>query len=104
MQNRRLGLSLLSALALVLTGGCGNPEEYEVVPVRGVVTCQGKPVANGFVNFTPLQGQERDPSKPGKLALGKTDSQGRFELTTYHNGDGAIVGKHVVTVSLEFNE
>lgn len=85
--------------------GCGgNAEEYETVPVSGVVTCEGKPIANATVNFTPLADQGRAAGRRGRVALGMTDKDGRFKLTTYENDDGAIVGKHKVTVGLNFDE
>lgn len=91
-------------LLILLAPGCGNNDEYATVPVSGVVTCKGKPVANATVNFSPLRGQGRAEDKTGRLALGMTDKDGRFTLTTYENNDGAIVGKHVVTVSLNIDE
>ena len=79
--------------------GCGgNPDQYGVVPVRGVITCKGVPMAKAFVNFTPLDQEDRKEGRPGRPALGVTDEEGKFELTTYENGDGAIVGKHRVSV------
>jgi hypothetical protein len=38
------------------------------------------------------------------VALGRTDESGRFTLTTYENNDGAIVGRHTVTVGAGFDE
>ena len=49
-------LVLVSAFAIV--SGCGGSDPYATVPVTGVVTCNGNPVANGVVNFTPLPDQE----------------------------------------------
>lgn len=96
-------LVLVSACAIV--SGCGGPDPYATVPVTGVVTCNGKPVANGVVNFTPLPDQEgRGEGNRGRVALGKTDSEGKFTLTTYQNNDGAIKGRHTVTVSMGFSE
>lgn len=92
-------------LFLLVAGGCGgDSEQYETVPVSGVITCQGKPIANATVNFTPLAEAGRATGRPGRVALGMTDQNGRFRLTTYENDDGAIVGRHKVTVSLNFNE
>lgn len=90
-------------LCLVLAG-CGGSNEYETTPVSGVVTCHGKPVANATVNFTPLPAEGRAPGQRGRVALGLTDKDGRFKLTTYNDDDGAIVGKHTVTVSLNIDE
>jgi len=33
-----------------------------------------------------------------------TDEEGRFKLSTYANDDGAIVGRHRVSVGLNFDE
>ncbi len=88
----------------LLAAGCGDSQQYKTVSVSGVVTCQGVPVANATVNFTPLAEAGRAAGQPGRVALGKTDPNGRFTLTTYENNDGAIVGRHTVTVGLNFNE
>lgn len=97
-------LRWMSLLCLAVLQGCGNSGEYAVVPVSGVVTCQGKPVANATVNFSPKASADRSALNPGKLALGITDEQGRFQLTTYENNDGVIIGTHIVTIELNFDE
>jgi hypothetical protein len=33
-----------------------------------------------------------------RLAVGKTDERGEYQLTTYEKNDGAMIGNHVVTV------
>jgi hypothetical protein len=96
--------ALAVLLGSILSGCGGNAERYDVVPVSGIVTCQGKPVANAVVNFTPMAQEGRAEGRPGRVALGITDDQGRFKLTTYVNDDGAIVGKHTVTVGLNIDE
>ncbi|MCC6511553.1 MAG: hypothetical protein IT423_20810 [Pirellulaceae bacterium] len=96
--------SLFKASLIVVLSGCGGSNEYETTPVRGVVTCHGKPVANATVNFTPLPEEGRPKGQRGRVALGLTDNEGRFTLTTYQDGDGAIVGKHTVTVGLNMDE
>jgi hypothetical protein len=83
---------------LLAPGGCSDAQQYQTVPVSGVITCKGVPVANAMVNFTPLQQEDRAQGQPGRVALGMTDKEGRFTLTTYENNDGAIVGRHTVTV------
>ena len=87
-----------------LLAGCGGTNEYETTPVSGVVTCQGKPVANATVNFTPNAEEGRPKGQRGRVALGLTDKDGRFTLTTYKDNDGAIVGSHTVTVGLNMDE
>jgi hypothetical protein len=82
------------ALALVLASiaGCGAGGDHPTVyPVTGTVIYKGQPVADAVVAF---QGENAT-----KLATGKTDAQGRFQLTTYEPGDGAVPGKHHASVS-----
>ena len=62
------------------------------MPVNGTVLLDGKPVAGATVMLIP---RER-----GRPALGKTDAQGKFTLSTYTQGDGALPGLHRVTVTL----
>jgi len=38
------------------------------------------------------------PDNQGRVAEGTTDANGRFELTTFKPGDGALVAKHGVAV------
>ena len=98
-----LRLSVLSVFSMSL--GCGGgSDRYDTVPVSGVVTCNGKPLANGVINFTPMAEQGRSDGNRGRVALAKTDSNGKFKLTTYENEDGAIVGRHTVTISMGFSE
>ncbi len=94
------GAVLLGLAAFLVGCGGGGGDQYGVQPVSGVVTCQGKPVANATVNFTPVKEEGRAEGRPGRVALGITDENGKFRLTTYENYDGAIVGRHTVTVGL----
>jgi hypothetical protein len=99
MSTRAVLRHLVILLFLLLAaGGCGDAHQYQTVPVSGVITCKGVPVANAMVNFTPLEQEDRAQGQPGRVALGMTDKDGRFTLTTYENNDGAIVGRHTVTV------
>lgn len=78
-------------------GGSSNP----VAPVNGVVTLNGQPVADMVVTFTPVPGKTAtvgDDNQPGKSATGNTDAEGKFTLSTYERGDGALIGEHKVTV------
>lgn len=70
--------------------GCGSPGTAPTVPARGTLLYNGQPAQAARVIFTP---------KNGRPALGNTDDQGRFVLTTFENEDGAVPGEHTVTVS-----
>jgi len=61
-----------------------------MVPVTGMVTLDGKPVADAAVLFTPVGG--------GPPASGTTDGEGRFQLTAV-NQPGAVPGEHQVTIT-----
>lgn len=89
---RANGISLALLLSALLAQGCGQEQkgEHEVYPVTGTVTYKGAPVAGATVSFLS---QERQVS-----AYGRTDDAGRFQLTTYAQNDGAVAGKHKVTI------
>src|SRR5688572_20954811 len=81
-------------IGLVFLPGCGGPA---MAPVKGRVTCNGKPVAEAAITFSPIpeSAADREPGKPG---TGFTDADGTFSLSTFKNYDGALVAKHKVTV------
>jgi len=90
---------LLAPLALAVCLGCGGGNDaYKTVAVSGVLTCQGNPVPGVQVIFSPQPGEGRSEAMPGKSAGGLTDAEGKFTLSTYEVNDGAIVGKHTVTI------
>jgi hypothetical protein len=76
-------------VGLICLSGCG-PDRPATIAVDGTVTLDGEAVEGASVTFIP--GGE------GKIAMGTTDSSGKFTLTTYEPGDGAIAGTHKVTV------
>jgi hypothetical protein len=82
-----------TASLTILLSGCGGGE-FETAPVTGLVTCEGTTVAGGTITFNPIA--EDAKGKPGKSAMGRVGADGRFVLTTYKEGDGAIVGMHEV--------
>ena len=82
----------ISCLLLVLMTSCTgkeseNPPTYKVV---GKVTYQGKPVSDATLIFKKL-----DQSRG---AVGETDSDGQFRLTTYSLDDGAPSGDYQVSI------
>jgi hypothetical protein len=78
-----IAISLLSIAA-----GCG-PSLPERGVVRGVVTSAGKPVTQGYIRFLP---------ESGRAAVGEISPDGSYQLTTFEPGDGALLGKHKVTI------
>ena len=88
MQKHNLLLCLASIIVAAGLSGCGDGRPDRAA-VCGTVLFQGKPVDGAEVVFTP---------EAGRKAMGCTDNQGRFELFTFEPSDGAIVGRHVVTI------
>lgn len=91
---------MLSRIAGVLTSalilaGCGGGGEVanlpETVPVTGTVIYSGSPIEEGTVTFYP-QEVKANP------ATGVLSAGGKFELSTYERGDGAVPGTHKVVV------
>ncbi|NLF71860.1 MAG: hypothetical protein GX575_22755 [Candidatus Anammoximicrobium sp.] len=83
---------LACALALLLSGCGGGKADIE--PAKGKVVCGSGPVTAGTVTFVPLGEPGKDTD--GRPAIGAVGPDGTFVLTTYEDGDGAIVGKHRV--------
>jgi hypothetical protein len=80
---------LLLCVALLFgTPGCG-PKRPETAPVNGKVTIAGQPVTQGKIIFYPEQ---------GRSAIGTIAADGSYHLTTFELNDGALLGKHVVTI------
>lgn len=78
--------------AAMLPAGCSSA--YTPVPVSGVVTLDGKPVEAATVTFYRTDGDGE-----GRLAVGRTNANGEFEMTTMHPGDGVLPGDYVVAVT-----
>jgi hypothetical protein len=76
--------------ACFLLAGCSGSGRPTVAPVHGKVTYHGEPVSEATVVFLC-------PGAP-RLAVGKTDSNGNYQLTTYESNDGAVIGTHTVAV------
>jgi hypothetical protein len=82
--HRRLVICGLLASAGVV--GCGSSP---TVKVTGTVTVNGQPAENVEVQFFP---------KGGRPASGVTNSEGKYELSTFKPGDGAMPGESLVTL------
>jgi hypothetical protein len=88
----------LLGFALVPALGCGQAAA-KIVPVSGVVTLNGKPLANATVTFAPVA-PEGEINAAGDSSIGKTNANGEYTLTTSRGAPGAVVAKHRVRVTL----
>jgi hypothetical protein len=77
-----------AALSLFVLQGCGR-HKPETAPVAGHVTYRGKPVPSGRIVFYPSH---------GRSAMGTIEPDGSYRLTTFDPGDGALLGRHRVTI------
>lgn len=78
---------LASVVGACLAAGCD--QGIDLGTVRGRVTKQGEPQANLWVQFKPIDG------RPGE---GRTNQDGRYELTYTIDKKGALVGRNRVTI------
>ena len=85
-------LLVLVILGLFALSGCKEPKIKGLVPVRGTVTFNGEPLEGATVGFTLKEFKTGD-----RLATGKTDSKGAFELRTIGE-PGILPGEYVVVL------
>jgi len=98
MKFRRWGMKLeirfrwLVAMIMAASWtGCGAG----LVPVEGVVTLDGKPLAAATVTL-----QRPDGPTSERSYLGETDTEGRYQLKSAHGGSaGARVGNYHVFIT-----
>jgi uncharacterized GH25 family protein len=88
---------LFFATVSLLAAGCGGKS---MAPVKGQVTFNGKPVPEAAITFAPM-GTAADEAEPGKPGTGFTDADGRYELSSYKEYDGAVVGQHKVKIVVD---
>lgn len=88
MRSGPLVLMVWVCFASLLSGCNSGPK---VAPVSGKATLDGKPLKFGTVMFQQATG--------GQPAVGEIQSDGSFQLSTFRQGDGAIVGTHLIRVA-----
>ncbi len=87
------GLTALGlAIALLAAAGCGGGGTAPTAKVTGTVTYNGDPIEGVSVGFIP-------EGEGGRPASGTTDASGKFTLSTFEAGDGAVLGKHSVIIT-----
>lgn len=82
---------VLAAFITTAAIGCQSEEGLDTSPVSGVVTFRGAPIEGAQVTFVPTQG--------GMSAVGVTDAEGRYSLTTRSKDDGAVPGSYTVKIT-----
>src|SRR5690606_5861700 len=68
----------------------GAEPPVPVYPVSGKVTYQGQPVSGADITF--------HHESTDRSAFGRTNDEGEYKLTTFSSNDGAVEGKHGVTI------
>ncbi len=91
----RFAVTLVAATWVASLVGCGSSDEWSekrlrVYKVAGTVLLDGNPCPDAMVTFF----SDNNPVS----ATGRTDAEGKFQLTTYKDGDGAVEGSQKVTV------
>ena len=80
------------SLILSVAAGCGR-DTPPMSTVRGKVLLDGKPITGAQYTSVALTPQA------GRMAKGVVAEDGTFELQTYEEGDGAVVGPARLAVS-----
>jgi hypothetical protein len=87
MSARRLAVVLGFLAVLSLNLGCGK-KVFKLVPAKGNITIDGRPVGDLMIQFMPdIDGTSKLPEGPTSFAI--SDAQGNFELKTYDGSIGA---------------
>jgi hypothetical protein len=88
------GIFAAFILGLCTLAGCGGSDttgRQPVYKVSGTVTLNGAPLDGAIIAFAPQDGQP--------TAVGKTDAEGKYQLTSYDFGDGAAAGAFRVVIN-----
>ncbi len=76
-------------IMFIVAAGCGS--KMAAVPLRGTVKLDGRPLANATVYFIA-------DGSGGRDAVGITNADGQFRLSTLKSGDGALPGRYKVAI------
>ena len=85
--------NLFVAAVVAAIAGCGGSAQYSTAPVSGQLTSDGMPVTEGQLMFIPESSGNTDSGKPGAATV---QADGTFVVSTYSEGDGAVIGKHTI--------
>ncbi|QDT64715.1 transthyretin-like family protein [Calycomorphotria hydatis] len=84
-------------MSLVMFSGCSQEQQFNIVPVSGILLLDDKPLGDVSLRFNPRK--VTDDPIVGPPSVATTDQDGRFQLTTVRgsNTNGAVAGPHRVT-------
>ena len=85
-----LGLTATLLVCLFLAGCDTGPG---LAPVEGTVTLDGNPLEGAEVEFQPA-------GEGGRPSVGVTDASGHYELRYTMKEKGALLGEHIVRISM----
>ena len=88
-------MALITAIGFVSLSACSQSDEWtekrlKVFKAGGTVLLDGQACPDAVVTFF----SDTNPIS----ATGRTNAEGKFKLTTYKDGDGAVEGTHKITV------
>lgn len=93
--------AIIIGIAALAGGGCSCRREDKWTRMRpptysagGTVLVDGKPIEGVKVQFERAPGDDGRP----RVAFGYTDARGRFRLSTFRDGDGAVEGQQGVVI------
>jgi len=98
-----LGCLMLSILCCCISGCGGSGGKFPLAKAEGVVLCEGNPVPFVTVYFRPVKPPKSQTEIIGKQGQAVTGEDGKFSISTYDIGDGAVIAKHdvIVTASVD---
>jgi hypothetical protein len=100
-QTKSGGSTTFGALTLLLglgaVSGCGSADRLPTAPVTGIVTFDGKPLANAEIWLVP-KSEEVKNAKITIRPYAKTRADGTFTVTSYLVDDGAPLGEYAIMV------
>ncbi|MDZ7616596.1 MAG: carboxypeptidase-like regulatory domain-containing protein [Patescibacteria group bacterium] len=95
MRQRLRFVWFMMAVLVLVAAGCGGRKSNmpPLMPVEGLVTLDGRPLAEAGVQFHPV-GDTR-----GRGAAANTDAEGRYSLISPDGSKGVPVGEYKVVIS-----
>jgi len=91
LSNRGVICGALAVFFVSAASGCSSENRIETATVSGIVTYNGDPLQIGSLLFVPVAG--------GPSAEANIGTDGSFEMGTYDDDDGAVLGEHKVMIT-----